>query len=107
MLGCCRKCRRGISTCNLSGMHKLAKTYDDTCSSVFICCCAFPASTAPRMPGQVVGCSSVVVTDYGDETPGLAVLQEYLKNVRTVPCPQLQHAEAVPIFVCYVPARVH
>ena len=50
------------------------------------------------MPGQVVGCSSVVVTDYGDETPGLAVLQEYLKNVRTAPCPRLQHAEAVPIF---------
>jgi hypothetical protein len=34
-----------------------------------------------------VGCSSVVVTDYGEETPGLAVLQEYLKNVRIHPFP--------------------
>jgi len=29
---------------------------------------------------KVVGCSSVVVTDYGEETEGHAVLQEYLKN---------------------------
>ena len=42
--------------------------------------------TTSSLLGQVVGCSSVVVTDYGDETPGLAVLQEYLKNVRTARC---------------------
>ncbi|DBA69609.1 hypothetical protein WJX79_008375 [Trebouxia sp. C0005] len=29
---------------------------------------------------KVVGCSSVVVTDYGEETEGHSVLQEYLKN---------------------------
>ncbi|CAK0782898.1 hypothetical protein CVIRNUC_006093 [Coccomyxa viridis] len=29
---------------------------------------------------KVVGCSSVVVTNWGEETPGRAVLQEYLKN---------------------------
>ena len=32
---------------------------------------------------KVVGCSSVVVTNWGEETPGRAVLQEYLKNVST------------------------
>jgi hypothetical protein len=31
---------------------------------------------------KVVGCSSVVVTDYGEETAGLSIVQEYLKNVR-------------------------
>ncbi|HBD5633555.1 TPA: ribosomal L7Ae/L30e/S12e/Gadd45 family protein, partial [Escherichia coli] len=31
-------------------------------------------------PRKVVGCSCAVVTDYGDETEGLAVLQEYLKS---------------------------
>ena len=31
---------------------------------------------------KVVGCSSVVVTNWGEETPGRSVLQEYLKNVR-------------------------
>ena len=30
---------------------------------------------------KVVGCSSVVVTNWGEETPGRSVLQEYLKNV--------------------------
>ena len=30
----------------------------------------------------MVGCSSVVVTDYGEETAGLSIVQEYLKNVR-------------------------
>ncbi|KAK9828837.1 hypothetical protein WJX72_002323 [[Myrmecia] bisecta] len=29
---------------------------------------------------KVVGCSCVVVTDYGEETEGLSVLQEYLKK---------------------------
>ncbi|CAL8470717.1 g10259 [Coccomyxa elongata] len=29
---------------------------------------------------KVVGCSSVVVTDYGEETAGLSIVQEYLKN---------------------------
>jgi small subunit ribosomal protein S12e len=29
---------------------------------------------------KVVGCSSVVVTNWGEETPGRSVLQEYLKN---------------------------
>ena len=31
---------------------------------------------------KVVGCSSVVVTDYGEENEGRSVLEEYLKNVR-------------------------
>ena len=34
---------------------------------------------------KVVGCSSVVVTDYGEETAGLSIVQEYLKNVSD-PC---------------------
>lgn len=29
---------------------------------------------------KVVGCSSVVVTNWGEETPGRSILQEYLKN---------------------------
>ena len=36
---------------------------------------------------KVVGCSSVVVTNWGEETPGRAVLQEYLKNVSTCTIP--------------------
>ena len=35
---------------------------------------------------KVVGCSSVVVTNWGEETPGRSVLQEYLKNVSSCHC---------------------
>ena len=39
--------------------------------------CKIDAEGTPR---KVVGCSCAVVTDYGDESEGLAVLQEYLKG---------------------------
>lgn len=44
---------------------------------------------------KVVGCSSVVVTNWGEETPGRSVLQEYLKNVS--PC-----TIQVPVSVGYI-----
>ena len=54
---------------------------------------------------KVVGCSSVVVTNWGEETPGRSVLQEYLKNVSGCLCnPNAQH----PAFVCPCPcSREH
>ena len=54
----------------------------------------------------MVGCSSVVVTDYGEETAGLSVLQEYLKNVRSFPSP----ACSLPYPLCawlLVPCHMH
>ena len=39
--------------------------------------CKIDAEGEPR---KVVGCSCSVVTDYGEETEGLAILQEYLKS---------------------------
>lgn len=50
---------------------------------------------------KVVGCSSVVVTNWGEETPGRSVLQEYLKNVSVCGCVRMlaQH----PITGCGCP----
>ncbi|KAL0277455.1 UNVERIFIED_CONTAM: hypothetical protein PYX00_004723 [Menopon gallinae] len=39
--------------------------------------CKIDASGKPR---KVVGCSCVVIKDYGEETPALDSLKEYLKN---------------------------
>lgn len=51
-----------------------------------LCCCFLLLyhSTlfhrAPAPPSQVVKCSCSVITDYGEDTEGLSILQEYLKS---------------------------